>query len=137
MARRITADVLTFIVALGIMYVGASYLFAPAATASGFGFDAWPGGEEARFLTVKGVRDIVTGVLPLTLLALGQRRALGWALLCEALIPLGDGTLILVHGGSAAVAFGVHYATAVLVVVAGLLQLKVAAVREREAVAAG
>jgi hypothetical protein len=126
MARRITADALTFVIALGIIYIGASFLLAPAATASGFGFSAWPSGEEAQFLTVKGVRDIAAGVLPLTLLALGQRRALGWALLCEALIPLGDGTLVLVNGGSAAAALGVHYATAVLVVAAGLLQLKVA-----------
>ncbi|MCD0446918.1 DUF4267 domain-containing protein [Glycomyces sp. A-F 0318] len=132
MARRITADVLTFIVALGIIYIGASFLLDPAGQAAGFGFDASPTGEEAQFLTVKGVRDIVSGVLPLTLLALGQRRALGWALLCEALIPLGDGTLILVNGGSVAIALSVHYATMVLVVVAGLLQLKVAAVRERE-----
>ena len=132
MARKITANALTLIAALGIIYIGVSYLFAPAATASGFGFAEWPTGEEAQILTVKGVRDIVSGILPLTLLALGQRRALGWALLCEALIPLGDGTLILVHGGSTATALGVHYLTMVLVVVAGLLQLKVAAVRERE-----
>ncbi|WP_205325530.1 DUF4267 domain-containing protein [Glycomyces sp. YM15] len=55
-----------------------------------------------------------------------HRRALGRVLLCEALIPLADGTLILVHGGSAAAAFGIHYATAALVVAAGILQLQVA-----------
>ena len=126
MARRITADVLTFIVALGIIYIGASFILAPAATAAGFGFTVWPTGEEAEFLSVKGVRDIITGVIPLTLLALRQRQALGWVLLCEALIAVGDGTLILVHGGSAATAIGVHYATAALVVAAGLLQLQVA-----------
>lgn len=126
MARRITANVLTFIVALGIMYVGASYLVAPAATAAGFGFSVWPTGTEADFLTVKGVRDVVTGIIPLALLALRQRLALGWVLLCEALIPLGDGTLILLHGGNPAAAFGIHYATAALVIVAGVLQIQVA-----------
>jgi uncharacterized membrane protein HdeD (DUF308 family) len=126
MARRITADVLTFIVSLGIMYVGVSYIVAPAATASGFGFSVWPTGAEADILSVKGMRDIVTGIVPLVLLALGQRRALGWVLLCEALVPLADGTLILVHDGSAAAAFGIHYATAALVVAAGILQLQVA-----------
>lgn len=126
MVRRITANVLTFIVALGIIYVGVSYLFTPAATAPSFGFTVWPTGTEAEFLSVKGMRDIVSGVIPLTLLALGQRRALGWVLLCEALIPLADGTLILVHGGSPAAAFGIHYATAAVVIVAGILQLQVA-----------
>jgi len=126
MARRITADILTFIVALGIIYVGISYLIAPEQMASGFGMDAWPTGQAADFLGAKGFRDIVTGILPLTLLALGQRRALGWALLCEALIPIGDGSLILLNGGSTAIAFGVHYLTAVVVIAAGLLQIQVA-----------
>lgn len=131
MARKITANVLTFIVALGIMYVGVSYLFAPELTASGFGFATWPDGEAAEMLSVKGGRDLVTGIIPLTLLALGLRRALGWVLLCEALIPICDGTLILVHDGSAAAAFGVHYAAAALVIAAGLLQLQVARRAER------
>jgi hypothetical protein len=39
--------------------------------------------------------------------------------------------LILVHDGSAAAAFGIHYATAVLVIAAGLLQLQVARRAER------
>ena len=126
MARRITANILTFIVAFGIMYVGVSYMLAPAATASDFGFHTPPTGAAADMLTVKGVRDFMTGVIPLTLLALGQRRALGWVLLCEALIPIGDGSMILLHGGSVATAFAVHYATAALVIVAGILQLQVA-----------
>lgn len=126
MARKITANVLTFIVALGIIYVGVSYLFAPESSGAGFGFATWPTGEAAEILSVKGMRDIVSGVLPLTLFFLGQRRALGWALLCEALIPLADGTLILVHGGSVAMAVGVHYLSFVLVVAAGVLQLSVA-----------
>jgi hypothetical protein len=103
-----------------------SYLFAPAATASSFGFSVWPTGAEAEMLSVKGMRDIVSGVAPLVLLAIGQRRALGWVLLCEALIPLADGSLILIHGGSAAAAFGIHYATAAVVIAAGILQLQVA-----------
>jgi hypothetical protein len=126
MARRVIANILTFIVALGIMYVGVSYMFAPAATASDFGFNTPPTGAEAEILTVKGVRDFMTGVIPLTLLALGQRRALGWVLLCEALIPIGDGSMILLHSGNAVTAFSVHYATAALVIVAGILQLQVA-----------
>jgi len=126
MARRVIANILTFIVALGIMYVGVSYMFAPAATASDFGFNTPPTGAEAEILTVKGVRDFMTGVIPLTLLALGQRRALGWVLLCEALIPIGDGSMILLHSGNAVTAFSVHYATAALVIAAGILQLQVA-----------
>ncbi|MCC3765287.1 DUF4267 domain-containing protein [Glycomyces sp. TRM65418] len=131
MARRIIANVCTVVIALGIMYIGASFLIAPETSASTFGFTAWPQGAAADFLTVKGVRDVVSGIVPLTLLALGQRRALGWVLLCEALIPVGDGTLVLLHGGSAAAAIGVHYATAAFVIVTGVLQLQVARRAER------
>jgi hypothetical protein len=58
------------------------------------------------------VRDVVTGIVPLTLLALGRRRELGWVLAIEALVPLGDMATVLRHGGPRSTAFGVHGATA-------------------------
>ncbi|BAJ27482.1 MULTISPECIES: DUF4267 domain-containing protein [Kitasatospora] len=117
------ATVFTVLVALGIGYVGVSYLFAPEQTASGFGMPVWPRGEAADFLTVKGVRDVVSGLVPLALLLTGHRRALGWALLAESVTPFGDATTILLHHGSTATAFGVHAATAVFVVVTAALLL--------------
>ncbi|MFE1317496.1 DUF4267 domain-containing protein [Kitasatospora phosalacinea] len=117
------ATVFTVLVALGIGYVGVSYLFAPESTATGFGMPVWPQGEAADFLTVKGIRDIVSGLVPLALLLTGHRRALGWALLAESLTAFGDGTTILLHHGSTATALGVHYATAVFVVATAVLLL--------------
>jgi hypothetical protein len=39
-----------------------------------------------------------------------------------ALVPLGDMLIVLRHGGTKAVAFGIHFATAVVVLIsAGLL----------------
>lgn len=126
MALRITANVLTVLTILFAFYLGVSFLFFPEASAAGVGFDAWPTGEAAQFLNMKGVRDFVTGIIPLTFLVLRQRRALGWALLCIALVPVGDGTAILLNGGSAAAAFGMHYTAAVFVAVSGLVNLQVA-----------
>jgi hypothetical protein len=135
MARRITADVLTVLGVLFIFSFGLQFLFTPAEVAPTFGFAHWPTGEAADFLSVKGVRDLGLGVSMAVLLAIRERRALGWFLLCTALIPIGDGSLILIHGGSAATAFSVHYATAAGVIVTGLLQLQVA--RRQRTVPAG
>ncbi|MEU6859214.1 DUF4267 domain-containing protein [Glycomyces sp. NPDC046736] len=134
MARRITADVLTVVCVLFVFSFGLQYLVTPAAVAPSMGFAHWPTGEAAQFLSVKGARDLGSAIVLLVLLLIRERRALGWALLATALIPIGDGSLILIHGGSAAMAFFVHYATAVGVIALGLLQLKVAgdAARDRE-----
>ncbi|WP_198667415.1 DUF4267 domain-containing protein [Glycomyces dulcitolivorans] len=126
MARRIIADVLTIASVLFVFSFGLQYLLTPAAVAPSMGFAHWPTGEAAEFLSVKGARDLGSAIVLLVLLLIRERRALGWALLATALIPIGDATLILVHGGNAAMAFGVHYATAALVIVIGLLQLSVA-----------
>jgi hypothetical protein len=43
-------------------------------------------------------------------------------MLAVALVPLGDTLIVLRHGGAKAVAFGIHFATAAVVLVgAGLL----------------
>ncbi|GAA1679374.1 hypothetical protein GCM10009830_28090 [Glycomyces endophyticus] len=135
-ALRITADTLTVISVLFVFSFGLQYLLTPAAVAPSMGFAHWPTGEAAEFLSVKGARDLGSAIVLLVLLVIRERRALGWALLATALIPIGDATLILVHGGSAAMAFGVHYATAAGVIVIGLLQLAVAKRAKRAETAA-
>jgi hypothetical protein len=55
----------------------------------------------------------------LSLLFSGQKLGLGIFLLVAALIPLGDMSIVLAHDGPAATAFGVHGATAALLVLVG------------------
>lgn len=64
------------------------------------------------------------GLIVLTLLMLGQRRALGWLALIATLIPLGDAVIVLSYGGSPAAGYGVHGVTALAVAVAGILLLR-------------
>ncbi|KDN86610.1 DUF4267 domain-containing protein [Kitasatospora cheerisanensis] len=112
----------TVLLGLFPLWFGLSYVLAPESTAPSFGLPAWPHGDAATFLITKGIRDVVSGLVPLALLLLGHRRASGWAMLVIAAVPVGDATTILVHHGSTAMAFGVHYATAaVMVLVAGLV----------------
>lgn len=122
-ARRI-ATVLSLIGAAFILYIGVGYLIAPEWIAPGFGLPVWPTGEAAAFSNLKGVRDTVTGIVVLVLLALGQRYALGVVLLGFALIPVGDMLTVLLHNGSAAAAFGIHGLTAAFVALTGALFIR-------------
>ena len=101
-------------------FIGARFLLAPHAAAAGYGVPAKRDGD-AAYLTVKGVRDLAYGVLGLALLAFAGARAEAWFMLAVALNPLGDTLIVLRHGGSRATAFGVHFATAVIVLACAAL----------------
>lgn len=107
-----------------ILYIGISYLITPESIATGFGLPEWPSGDAVAFMNLKGVRDAVSGIVILALLALGQRFALGVTMLALALIPLGDMTTVLAYDGSTAAAFGIHGLTAVLVGLTGVLLVR-------------
>ncbi|GGN76323.1 DUF4267 domain-containing protein [Nocardia rhizosphaerihabitans] len=118
------ATALSLLGAALILYVGISYLIAPEATAPGFGLPAWPSGDAVAFLNLKGVRDAVSGLVILALLATKQRFALGVTLLVTALVPVGDMITVLSWNGSTAAAFGVHGFTAVVVALTGILLIR-------------
>ncbi|WP_081769806.1 DUF4267 domain-containing protein [Nocardia nova] len=129
------ATVLSLVGAAFILFVGVGYLVAPQSMADSFGLPAAPDGPAAGFLNVKGVRDTVTGLIILALLAARQRQALGIATLTIALIPVGDMTTIFIRHGSTSTALGVHGLTAVMVAATGVLLLR--ETRSRAAVTVG
>ncbi len=119
---KILATGIAVLTGLFIIYIGLEFLLVPQFAAAAFGVPTWPQREGTAFLAVKGVRDIATGLVVLALLLSGHRRALGWAMLAFAFIPLGDMVIVLSQGGSPATALGIHGLTAVVVLVgAGLL----------------
>jgi hypothetical protein len=99
---------------LFIIVIGARFLLAPRPAAAGYGVPAVQHGDGA-YLTTKGVRDATFGILGLVLLALSGARAEAWFMLVVALAPLGDTLIVLRNGGAKATAFGIHFATAVIV----------------------
>ncbi|CAM5272881.1 DUF4267 domain-containing protein [Streptomyces tanashiensis] len=111
----------TFI--LFILWFGTEFILSPETTAPGFGLPSRPAGDGGGFLIIKGIRDVVLALVLGILLVTGHRRALGWALLVEALAAYGDMATVLAHHGSVATALGVHCLTATLMVVNGLLIL--------------
>lgn len=126
--RRFTT-VLTVLLGLFPISFGLRFLLDGQGAAAGFGIDPWPTGTAAGYFAVKGIRDVVLGLIILALLALGQRRATGVVLAIASLIPIVDMVIVLTHGGSVATALGVHGLTAVVVLVNACLLL-----RERAAV---
>ncbi|GAA4553782.1 DUF4267 domain-containing protein [Amycolatopsis samaneae] len=118
----VTGYVLVGLVAAGIIYIGLNYVFAPAKIAEGFGLRTLPQNGDA-FYNIKGVRDIGTSLVPIALMLYGDPHALALVILAEAFIPFGDMLIILRHKGKKAVAFGVHGATAVVMVLASVLLL--------------
>ncbi|MET9145125.1 DUF4267 domain-containing protein [Streptomyces sp. NPDC004042] len=118
----VTAYTLAVVLDLFCVFLGYRFLFQPGQAAAGYGVPADPSGDAGAYLTIKGLRDGTLGVVGLALLAFAGAGAEAWFLLCVALVPLGDTLIVLRHGGTKAVAFGIHFATAVVVLIgAGLL----------------
>jgi len=75
------------------------------------GFTAW--------LSVKGTRDIASGIFVIILMTNGSSRVLGEFLLAASLIAFGDMVTVLRPGGSRALAFGRHGLTGLVIVPTG------------------
>ncbi|GAB7104625.1 DUF4267 domain-containing protein [Streptomyces phaeofaciens JCM 4814] len=117
----VTAYTLAVVLNVFCLFLGYRFLFQPAAAAAGYGAPADPAGDAGAYLTIKGLRDGTFGVVGLVLLAFAGATAEAWFLLAVALVPLGDTLIVLRHGGARAVAFGIHFATAVVVLIGAAL----------------
>lgn len=118
------ASVLAGLIGVGIIVIGALAFLAPQ-NAAGFGI---PGTrtEDPTFrawLSVKAVRDIGTGILIFVVLAATTPTVLGWYMLAAAVIPVGDALIVLRNNGPKATAYGVHAATAAVMLVISVLLL--------------
>ncbi|MEW9553711.1 DUF4267 domain-containing protein [Nonomuraea sp. NPDC050783] len=109
---------LAIVLNLLCLLIGARFLFQPVAAATGYGV---PATTDRAYLTIKGLRDGTYGLVGLALLFFAGAQAEAWFMLVVALLPLGDTLIVLRNGGTKAVAFGVHFATAVLVLIDAVL----------------
>ncbi|MEV4117850.1 DUF4267 domain-containing protein [Micromonospora sp. NPDC049645] len=105
---------LAVVLSLFVAFIGARFLLVPRAAAAGYGVPARTDGDPA-YLTIKGLRDLSYGLLGLALIAFTTTDAVAWFMLVVALVPLGDTLVVLRNGGTKAVAFGIHFATALVV----------------------
>ena len=112
---------IALLVALGIIAIGTQYVVSPRTATRSFGLPLPEDGANiAWWLRLKGVRDIVSGLIVLAFMAWGAPREVGLILFVLAIIPVGDMLLILAAKGSTKSAFGIHGLTAVLMVLAAI-----------------
>src|SRR5262249_47204314 len=113
--------ILAAIMAVGIIVIGCFYLVSPARISGTFGLK--PPASDAdtlAWLRPKGIRDIAAGLIVLTMMLTAGGRLVGIALLVEAVIPLGDMSIILGSGGSKSRAFSIHGVTCATMLAVGL-----------------
>ena len=111
---------LTGFIGLAIIFIGARFLIAPSAAAAGYGIAE--SGNDA-YLSVKGIRDIASGLIAIVLLAARMPHPLGWFMVAACTIPIGDAVIVLRHDGSKAIALGVHAATGAVMLATAVLLL--------------
>ncbi|MFI6012849.1 DUF4267 domain-containing protein [Streptomyces sp. NPDC051243] len=117
----VTAYTLAVVLNLFCLFLGYRFLFQPASAATGYGVPARPDGDAGAYLSIKGLRDGTFGLVGLALLFFVGARAEAWFMLAVAIVPLCDTLIVLRHGGPKATAFGIHFATAVVVLISAAL----------------
>jgi hypothetical protein len=117
---RIAGLAIAWIVALGIVAIGFAYTARSERNAAGFGLPRLLERDARGWWQVKGVRDIVSGVLVMVAIIAGTPE-LWWMVLVLSLIPLGDAIVVLTNGGRKSAAFGIHGATAAGMILAAVL----------------
>jgi hypothetical protein len=109
-------------IALTLVLVGARFFVASYAAAEGFGVAVVPDARWDAYLSVKAIRDIGAGIFAAILILDRSGQLLGLFLLIAMMIT--DALIVLKHGGTKTTAFGIHGATAgILLITSGLLLL--------------
>ncbi|MFI7550372.1 DUF4267 domain-containing protein [Micromonospora sediminimaris] len=118
------ATVLAGLVGVAVIVMGALAFWAPQG-AAGFGIPDTPTGDRAfhAWLSVKAVRDIAAGIFILVVVVGGTTHLLGGLMLAATLIPIGDALIVLRSGGPKAAVYGIHGATAVVMLAISVLLL--------------
>lgn len=113
---------LAALVSFGIIVIGILYLASPKQIVGNFGLTSPVlNANTCSWLRTKGVRDVTSGLLVLTLMLTTNSRTVGIALLVLAAIPFGDLANVLGSGGSKSKAFSIHGITCAVMLVAGFL----------------
>jgi hypothetical protein len=110
------------LIALAVIVLGSFYLVSPQRISGSFGLKPpAPDADTGAWLRLKGIRDVASGLVVLTIMLTADRRLAGTALLVFAIVPFGDMSIILASGGSKSRALSIHGVTCAVMLVAGLL----------------
>ncbi|HKE56043.1 MAG TPA: DUF4267 domain-containing protein [Pyrinomonadaceae bacterium] len=112
---------LAALMAVAIIVIGCFYLISPERISGTFGLKPPASDADTRaWLRPKGIRDVVAGLVVLAMMLTTDTRSVGIALLVEAIIPLGDMSIVLGSGGSKSKAFSIHGVTCAAMLLVGV-----------------
>jgi hypothetical protein len=118
--------ILAVVMAVAVMVIGCFYLVSPGRISGSFGLKPPASDADTRaWLRLKGIRDVASGLVVLTMALTAESRLVGIALLVFAIVPFGDMSIILGSGGRKAAAFSVHGVTCAVMLAVGLLLVRV------------
>ena len=124
MRRTDIGYALSGLLGLGITAIATRFLVSPAKAASAYGISV---GQEVSgtdpYLSVKGVRDVASGLMTFVLIAAREPHVLAGFLLAGTVIPVGDAAIVLRRGGQKSTAYGVHGATAAAMIATAAILL--------------
>ena len=110
--------------AAAIILIGARFILAPRVAAAGYGVPmALDAPSDRAYASVKGVRDIASGLFVVILMIAGATHLLGWTIMAATIVPLADAAIVLRNGGAKSIALGVHGLTAVVMLITSALLL--------------
>ncbi|MDG4666797.1 DUF4267 domain-containing protein [Mycobacterium sp. 236(2023)] len=124
MSATTIGTILAGLIGAAIVVVGARFLLAPRVAAAGYGVQpdlSQP--STGAYLSVKGIRDIASGLFLFILIAAGAHQLLGWLILAATIIPIADAVIVLSNGGARLIALGIHGGTAVVMLITAALLL--------------
>jgi hypothetical protein len=110
------------LIAVAVIVIGSFYLVPPERILGSFGLK--PPASDAdtlAWLRLKGIRDVASGLVVLTMMLIADGRSGGIALMVFAIIPFGDMSIVLGSGGSKSRAFSIHGVTCAVMLVVGFL----------------
>jgi hypothetical protein len=114
--------ILAALIGVGIMVIGSFYLASPERVLGTFGLKPPASDADTRaWLRLKGIRDVASGLVVLTMMLTADGRLVGISLLVYAIIPFGDMSIVLGSGGSKSRAFSIHGVACAVMLVVGFL----------------
>jgi hypothetical protein len=107
---------------VGIIGIGINFILNPVGASTGFGI---PIHDPAAFpfAWVKGIRDIFSGLVILSVLWIGDRRTTAILFAIASFIPVGDGLVIVSHLGFAPPIY-IHWGTALYMMIVAAFLLR-------------
>ncbi|HEY4325834.1 MAG TPA: DUF4267 domain-containing protein [Mucilaginibacter sp.] len=85
---------IAFLTGLGLIFLGTRFLLSPEIAEAGYGIHFNEQGDYS-FHYIKGIRDILSGLLLCAFVLMNEKRALGVTLLAGTIVPVTDMLIVL------------------------------------------